>query len=212
MAKTPEGTYKCECGKEFLKSQSINAHYSRCKVHRGEKYVARSNDPFKNLSILERQAIYEKRDLHNRGRTLSEDHKTKISIGLENAEKSENWGGYREGTNKWKGGKYKDVWMDSSWEIRFAIAADKFGIEWKKNRRSFPYEYEEKKKRYTPDFYLPLSKVWVEVKGWEREVDHAKWSAFPHQLAIVREKELVEFEEKGQVAEWYTRYLAHQKR
>jgi hypothetical protein len=86
MAKTPEGTYKCECGKEFLKSQSINAHYSRCKVHRGEKYVARSNDPFKNLSILERQAIYEKRDLHNRGRTLSEDHKTKISIGLENAE------------------------------------------------------------------------------------------------------------------------------
>jgi hypothetical protein len=66
MAKTPEGTYKCECGKEFLKSQSINAHYSRCKVHRGEKYVARSNDPFKNLSILERQAIYEKRDLHKR--------------------------------------------------------------------------------------------------------------------------------------------------
>ena len=37
-----EGHYICECGREFEKSQSYNAHLSHCKVHLGdEKYQAR---------------------------------------------------------------------------------------------------------------------------------------------------------------------------
>ena len=30
--------YKCECGKEFEKSQSFNAHKSNCKIHYQVKY------------------------------------------------------------------------------------------------------------------------------------------------------------------------------
>ena len=36
------GHYVCECGKEFTKAQSYNAHLSHCKVHLGEeKYQTR---------------------------------------------------------------------------------------------------------------------------------------------------------------------------
>lgn len=36
------GNYVCECGREFSKSQSYNAHLSHCKIHLGDtKYNAR---------------------------------------------------------------------------------------------------------------------------------------------------------------------------
>lgn len=39
--------YKCECGKEFMKFQSLNAHFSHCKIHResiGKEYHKRAHE------------------------------------------------------------------------------------------------------------------------------------------------------------------------
>lgn len=33
-----EGEFKCECGREFTKSQSLYAHQSHCKIHLGDRY------------------------------------------------------------------------------------------------------------------------------------------------------------------------------
>lgn len=47
-----EGHYVCKCGREFIKSQSYNAHLSHCKVYLGdERYQKRKNDVNKNFKV-----------------------------------------------------------------------------------------------------------------------------------------------------------------
>lgn len=65
------------------------------------------------------------------------------------------------GTKMYQKYKYRGVYMKSSYEVIFAKWCKKHGIH---------YQYEPKrfdlpKTTYTPDFYLSLSKIWVEVKG-----------------------------------------------
>jgi predicted nuclease of restriction endonuclease-like RecB superfamily len=77
-------------------------------------------------------------------------------------------GGYRIGGNKWKGSWYKDVWMDSSWELLFATSLDELGIVWKRDY-AMRFEYEDKDgvtKKYHPDFYIPSIDKYVEIKGY----------------------------------------------
>ncbi len=44
---------------------------------------------------------------------------------------------------------------------------------------------EEFYKLFVPDFYLPDYNTYIEVKGYKRERDDAKWSAFTGTLTIV---------------------------
>ena len=53
-----------------------------------------------------------------------------------------------------------------------------------RNKKTFSYEY-DKIRQYTPDFYLPNIDCYVEVKGWKREKDEAKWKSFPEKLLIL---------------------------
>ena len=60
-------------------------------------------------------------------------------------------------------GKNGSFWMRSSWEVKFALWMDSFGVEW---------TYEEERiwlsrgHYYRPDFYLPNQRTYVEIKGW----------------------------------------------
>jgi hypothetical protein len=86
-------------------------------------------------------------------------------------------GGYRtkSGRSKIHGGYYKEVWMDSSWELEFAKRLDSLKIKWeRKNIRKFDYlDFNEKNKKYYPDFYLPDFDLYVEIKGyWTKENIH----------------------------------------
>lgn len=77
-------------------------------------------------------------------------------------------GGYRVDGNKWRGSWYNDVWMDSSWELLFAMRLDELGITWKRDY-SMCFEYQDKvgvTKKYHPDFYIPSIDKYVEVKGY----------------------------------------------
>jgi endogenous inhibitor of DNA gyrase (YacG/DUF329 family) len=78
--------------------------------------------------------------------------------------------------NGWgKGGRYKGIWLRSSWEIEFAKNLDEAKLFW---------EYEPKKfrlkngKYYTPDFYIPSKSMWIEIKGWWTESAKQKFSDF----------------------------------
>jgi hypothetical protein len=109
-------------------------------------------------------------------------------------------GGYREGSNRWRGEYCSNIagitfWMDSSWEARLARVLNNSGILWVKNYRQFPYFFNDKKFNYIPDFYLPGLDIWIEVKGWLKEKDVAKMNGFPHHLLLVRKAELKELEE-----------------
>lgn len=89
---------------------------------------------------------------------------------------------------------YNGVDLHGSWELAYAQYLDRQQIKWIRNKESFPYHYEDKQRRYTPDFYLPESDVYIEIKGYKTAKDDAKWTQFPSnkKLEVLMEKELKE--------------------
>ena len=83
---------------------------------------------------------------------------------------------------------YKNIILDSNWEIEFAKWCDEKNIAWEKNIKGFEYEYKGNR-IYYPDFYLPEVKLYVEIKGYEREKDKLKWKAVPG-IIIIKRKEI----------------------
>lgn len=75
--------------------------------------------------------------------------------------------------------QYKGADLHGKWELAYAMHLDKMNIDWERCKERFPYEFEEKTHYYTPDFYLPETNEYVEIKGFKRERDTVKWSQFP---------------------------------
>jgi len=162
----------------------------------------------------------------NIGKTLSEDHKRKIasslkenpSTGTAKDSKSEidrrkkisdtmksnpNAGGLREGSGRGIKTWYDSpiagrVYLRSTTELEYARYLDGSRIQWKANRDSFVYSFEEKDHRYYPDFYLIDEDCYIEVKGFKTLRDEAKWSQFPHKLKILYGKDIKKLTERYQ--------------
>ena len=108
-------------------------------------------------------------------------------------------GGYRQNSGIGKFSWYTSpiagkVFLQSTYELRYAKYLDKTKTNWKKNKRSFHYVYENKSSKYFPDFYLPDLDEYHEVKGFIRPNDRAKWSQFPKSLKIIFKKDLEKLE------------------
>jgi len=72
--------------------------------------------------------------------------------------------------------------MRSSWEVSFALWLDAGGIDWEYESQYFHVGRGIwKGETYTPDFYLPAQKVYVELKGRLSEENAAKMKRF-HKL------------------------------
>jgi hypothetical protein len=82
--------------------------------------------------------------------------------------------------------------MRSGYEVMFAEALDAKAIEWQYEPRLFKLE---DGMRYRPDFYLPATDEWVEVKGWYKEKDKEKVRKFHEQGHKIRVVQLAELEE-----------------
>jgi len=59
-------------------------------------------------------------------------------------------------------GKYKNINMRSSWEIKYAKYLDENNIKWLYESKTFDLG----ESTYTPDFYLPETKEYIEIKGY----------------------------------------------
>ena len=55
----------------------------------------------------------------------------------------------------------------------------------------FPYMYRRKMFYYIPDFYLIDEDVYIEIKGYQRAKDSAKWRDFPYKLIVLKKQELL---------------------
>lgn len=86
---------------------------------------------------------------------------------------------------------YKNEIYDSSWEILFVKFLEEKGYNWKRNEETFPYFF-GKDRLYRPDFYIEDTQTYVEIKGFVRKKDLAKWSRFPKNknLKIIYQKDL----------------------
>lgn len=192
--------YICECGKSFEKHQSLNAHFSHCKIHKTGKPFTRGLPGYcgwnkgltketSEIMLKISRAVSEKQT----GRTLPDEWRKHLSDSVKGKT-----GGVRENSNKWRGVHIEIngnlIWLDSSYEYRFVSLLNKLGIHWIKNHKKFPYQYADSTFMYIPDFYIPDLNLWIEIKGWIKDKDLAKWKNFPHRLIVIKLKELVRLE------------------
>lgn len=189
------------CSKECKSTQSLAQHQSRCKENTNRV------DP-SSWATGNRKGIPSwNAGLHGDVRCkLSDSTKAKLSVSTSNRNKNESDDTKqkrRDTINKkvqegtWHTSlaerlhyRYKGFDLHGTWELAYAKFLDSVDTPWCKNSRTFEYEFEGKKRRYTPDFYLPLEDVYVEIKGYKTEKDMAKWSQFPETLAVLMELEL----------------------
>ena len=78
------------------------------------------------------------------------------------------------------------------WELLVIDYLNKNNIRWtNKIEENFQYYWNESHHRYFPDFkLLDYDNVFIEVKGYERDRDKAKWEQFPHKLIIIKKEEI----------------------
>lgn len=83
-------------------------------------------------------------------------------------------GGFREKGGRQKYLSYKSeiagLLILNKDEIRVAKVLDGLRLNWRRNRRGFPYKSKENKDRkYYPDFYIIDLDIYIEYKGWCNE-------------------------------------------
>ena len=86
-----------------------------------------------------------------------------------------------------------EVYLDGTWELAVAKWLDEKEYNWKRNTTRFRYtNLKETISFYVPDFWVEELKSYVEVKGYETELDRCKWAQFKGPLVVWKRKELTE--------------------
>lgn len=84
-----------------------------------------------------------------------------------------------------------EMWLNGTWEHKYAMWLDSHNLTWKRNTQHFPYLFEGKVRKYFPDFYIKDNDTFVEIKGYETSKDKAKWSQFPKTLQVLKRDDLM---------------------
>lgn len=209
--------YKCKyCGKICKNKNSLAQHEIRCKnnpdrintdnstknlkeynnrVRSGEITKSNSNQyvKAKNLGLPKPEISQETRQKLSAvwlGRHHSEESKQKTSQTMQQVvrERPESYSASNV-NGRVKKVLYKDHILDSSWEVEVAKFLDSYDIRWEKPTTGFDYIYDGKSHIYYPDFYLLDFNTYIEVKGYKRKRDLAKWSSVPN-LIVISKKEI----------------------
>lgn len=85
--------------------------------------------------------------------------------------------------------EYNGQILSGSWELLAAKFFDSHQIRWTRNVTPVSYFWNGKDHFYFPDFYLSEYDLFVEVKGYCRDRDIAKWSAVDN-IKILKEAEI----------------------
>jgi hypothetical protein len=86
-------------------------------------------------------------------------------------------GGLRPGSGRGKQGRYKGRVVQSTWECAYLIWCDHEGHKVTRNLGSLEYEFEGRKRKFYPDFFV--NGELVEIKGYRTEQSEAKRIAHP---------------------------------
>ena len=80
--------------------------------------------------------------------------------------------------------KYKGMWFHSSWESKFARFLDVRKIKWLYESKTFDLG----EMTYTPDFYLPETDTYIEIKGYWRPDAEKKFKIFKKKYKNIKIK------------------------
>lgn len=89
-----------------------------------------------------------------------------------------------------KHGWYKGIWCDSSWELAWVIYSIEHKLNFVRNNKGFTYSWNNSEHTYFPDFYLPDTDEYVEIKGWFKPRDKAKLEQFPNKYILLKSAEM----------------------
>lgn len=85
--------------------------------------------------------------------------------------------------------EYRGFKLNGRWELLVAEFLDSKQIKWTNKIDGINYQWKGKEHLYFPDFYLEDMNMYIEVKGFERERDRAKWKSMDN-LIIIKLKEI----------------------
>jgi hypothetical protein len=159
------------CNKEFEKYQKAAAHSVCCSLN-----------PNRKITI-------EKMSISLSQRTHTDEMKKRISQTVK--AKVEN-GEWHYSFSRSRTHEYNGIKFHGQWEVKYAKYLDSCNIKWRRPTEKFQYEFEEKKRYYTPDFFLIDTNEYVEIKGYATPKDYAKWKNFPLELKVISGGKLVE--------------------
>lgn len=174
----PIFTGECECGKNFKSSQSLNAHYSHCIIHRnGKEGVKRGGWNVSSEARKKGGKTYSEKILSGeiipsfKGKKHSKETREKLSMS------SKGW------TNGYIKTKFYEIFcpfmneiikVQGTYELEYATKLNNLKIDWIKSRKIYIKYNLDIQRTYFPDFYLPFTEEYIEIKGYFREEDKIK--------------------------------------
>jgi hypothetical protein len=84
------------------------------------------------------------------------------------------------------------VKLDGSWELIAAKYFDRVGYTWIRNTTRFKYLDGDKERFYTPDFWIEELDSYIEIKGYETELDRKKWAQFPEPIQVWKKDKITQ--------------------
>jgi len=80
--------------------------------------------------------------------------------------------------------QYKNKWFRSNWEVIYAKELDSKSIKWLYEFKTFDLD----DTTYTPDFYLPKTDEYIEVKGYKSDIFIRKFKIFKQKYPTIKIK------------------------
>jgi len=201
--------YCKSCSNKFAHKREITKHYCiNCKINEisitnflyGKQRCRVCSKPKINPMFGKKRPDLILRNIKNRKHPINHcvDCKKIIAIQYTRCEKC--WRKFAVGKNhpcfgkiashgKWS--KYKNTRMRSSWEIKYAKYLDNQKVKWFYEPKAFDLG----NTTYTPDFYLPETNEYIEIKGYWRDDAKIKFELFKQiyskiKITILMKKEL----------------------
>ena len=211
------GYYKCECGKEFNKPNSFNAHKSNCKIHYEKLNKLKEYEELQQRRKKKRELtkkLHNSSNFHNdnkeyvcccgkkfnsiqsfRGHKSHciEHHKiiNKPVIRYQNLsqETKDKIRHYGKGEygRGYYGWKY-GIFCQSRYELAYVIYNKEHNIPIERNKKFWLYTYNNVIKRYYPDFIV--NGKLIEIKGMKSEVVNIKLKSVNEPIEILYGKDL----------------------
>ncbi len=88
-----------------------------------------------------------------------------------------------------------------TWELEVAKSLSASKIEYTNEITPIPYMFDGNEHLYFPDFYIPQYDVYIEVKGYERDRDLAKYKSLEN-LIVLKEAEIKRIIKGDSITEW----------
>ena len=202
--KVVDGKYECPVCHVLFSKRGIRGHYWRAYTEDGRAFgeaaLTRPHKP-SNQYIKAKELGLPKPEVSKETRQKLSEKNLQRSLNwhIENGKKVSATIREKVAAGEWHTSlakrmhySYKGEDLHGKWELAYAMFLDQKNIPWKRCKDKFAYEFEGKLRFYTPDFYLPETKEYVEIKGYKTKKDDAKWSQFPHTLVVLRGRELKE--------------------